>query len=197
MSIPTVTEGLNHPYNPSSKWTVQDSIKCQSTVDSFLDLVRRGQLRKSEHTKLVTAFVTWVQRDPFWGLALPMAPEFRDGGEVQEQESLMAKFPKDNTKDLFHMQEIIDMVERIRRPLSEQEVREQQEWKEELTKAGVTVVGSPEWYERMKEEHGEDFRRGRQPAPAGFGDGLFAGLTLVVGEPMLFGDLVKGGKKDG
>ncbi|KAI4129964.1 MAG: hypothetical protein LQ338_001970 [Usnochroma carphineum] len=153
MSTESVQTRLNEPYDIHN-WTVQDSIKCQNTVEDFMNLLRSGQLRKSKHQKLVDTFVKWVQQDAFWGLALPIAPELREG-EVDE--SLISNFPKGETKDLFHVEEIVSKLERIHRPLSEKELREQEEWKELWEKAGASVVGSPEWYENIKQEHGQAF----------------------------------------
>lgn len=99
------------------------------------------------------------------------------------------KFPKKDTDDLFHPQEIIDMVERIHRPLSEQELEDKEEWARLWKESGATIVGSSEWHEKMDEEQGPDFESHRPD----FG-GDFPGIW-VVGEPMLLGDVLKAGKK--
>ncbi|KAL8948179.1 MAG: hypothetical protein Q9222_005612 [Ikaeria aurantiellina] len=152
MSIVTVLQGLNNTYNPPSTWTSRDTLKAQNTVRDFLELIRNGQLRKSEHTKLVTAFVDWVEQDPFWEVALPVAPEFQEG-EVQE--SLMTMFPKYNAQDIFHMEEIIKMVEeRIHR--SQQERLEMEKLNQEVRKSRDIELASPEWFEKLREKHGED-----------------------------------------
>lgn len=83
MCIASLEKRLNDPYDVEN-WTVQDGTKCQNTVEDFLDLLRTGQLQKSHYQDLVDKSVGWVQQDPFWGLALPMAPEFREG-EVQKR----------------------------------------------------------------------------------------------------------------
>ncbi|KAL9594911.1 MAG: hypothetical protein Q9219_006766 [cf. Caloplaca sp. 3 TL-2023] len=191
MSVASLEQQLNQPYDIDN-WTVQDTIKCQKSVVDFLDLLRNGKLYKSEHQKLVDTFVNWVQQDPFWGLAIPMAPEFREGTVQQDR---MQNFPVTNAEDLFHMQEIINKVERIHRPLTVKELQEQKEWEAELDAAGATVVGSPEWYAKMREEHGEEFFGGREAFQREAERNGFQGLGMVVGEPMMFGDILKAGKK--
>ena len=94
-----------------------------------------------------------------------------------------------DTKDLFHPQEIIGMVERIHRPLTEKELKDKDEQEKWWKESGITVVGSPEWREKMKEEFGPEFDS-RRPD---FSDGLPG--FFVAGEPMLLGDILKAGKK--
>ncbi|KAL8880382.1 MAG: hypothetical protein Q9192_008033 [Flavoplaca navasiana] len=184
MSVASVETRLDAPYNIDATWTARDSVGCQALVEDFLNLLNTGQLRKGEHDKLVEKFVNWVQQDPFWNLALPVAPEFREGTIQNEQQ-----FPKGDTKDLFHPKEIIDMVERIHRPLTEEESKEKEEWEQLWKESGATIVGSPEWYEKMKEEHGSEFGSHRP------GDGGGVPGFWVAGEPMLLGDVLKAGKK--
>ncbi|KAL8774360.1 MAG: hypothetical protein Q9209_001111 [Squamulea sp. 1 TL-2023] len=185
MSASDIEKTLAEPYN-LNHWTVQNSIKWQKTVEDFLTLLRGGQLQKSKHQHLVDMFVNQVQEDPFWGIAQPIAPEIREG---KVQASRMGKFPKTHTEDLYHVKEILDRIERIHRPLTEKELREQEEWKQELESAGVTVVGSPEWYEKIRRENEE----GSINQDAGF---HHDGPVLVrVGKPMMLGDILKAGKK--
>ncbi|KAI4261861.1 MAG: hypothetical protein L6R42_002950 [Xanthoria sp. 1 TBL-2021] len=101
------------------------------------------------HQKLVDTFVEWLQEDPFWGIALPVAPEFREGTVHTAN-----KFPKRDTEDLFHPKEIIDMVERIHRPLTVKELKDKEEWAKLWKESSATVAGFSERRERMKEEHG-------------------------------------------
>lgn len=79
MSAASVEQRLNEPCHDEDNWTCQDSNQCQNIVEDFLNLLNSGQLHKSKHQKLVDNFVKWVQQDPFWGLALAVAPEFREG----------------------------------------------------------------------------------------------------------------------
>ena len=81
------------------------------------------------------------------------------------------------------------MVERIHRPLTEKELEDKEEWARLWKESGATIVGSSEWHDKMKEEHGPDFDSHRPD----FGDG-FPGIW-VAGQPMLLGDVLKAGKK--
>ncbi|CAO1597533.1 hypothetical protein XANCAGTX0491_001340 [Xanthoria calcicola] len=184
MSAASIEKRLNEPCHDEDNWTCQDSNQCQNIVEDFLALLNSGQLHKNKHQTLVDTFVKWVQEDPVWGLALAVAPEFREG-TVQEAD----EFPKKDTDDLFHPQEIIDMVERIYRPLTEKELEDKEEWAMLWKESGVTIVGSSEWHAKMKEEHGPEFDSHRPD----FGGG-FPGIW-VAGEPMLLGDVLKAGKK--
>lgn len=79
MSAASIEKRLNEPCHDDDNWASHDSNQCQTIVRDFLALLRSGQLHKSMHQKLVDTFVEWVQEDPFWGIALPVAPEFREG----------------------------------------------------------------------------------------------------------------------
>ncbi|KAL8983668.1 MAG: hypothetical protein Q9177_004911 [Variospora cf. flavescens] len=135
MSAAKLEKGLSEALEVKN-WTAQDS------------------LQKNKHQKLVDTFINWVQQDPFWGLALSMAPEFREG---TIQADRMGTFPKKNTANLFHGEEILSQLERMHRPLTEKELREQEDWKKELRSAGVTVVRSAEWYKKMRGEDEQGF----------------------------------------
>lgn len=63
----------------------------------------------------------------------------------------MGPFPKENTEDVSHAEGIHGQLERTHRPLTEEELGEQEGWEEELRSAGVAIVGSPEWYEQAKQ----------------------------------------------
>ncbi|KAL8657427.1 MAG: hypothetical protein Q9226_001920 [Calogaya cf. arnoldii] len=113
MSAVSIEKRLNEPRNNEDNW--------KKVVKDFLALLNSGQLLKSKHQKLVDTFVEWVQHDPCWRLALPVGPEFREG-TVQDAD----KFPVNDTEDLFHPKEIIDMVERINRPLAEKDLKDKE-----------------------------------------------------------------------
>ncbi|KAL8957941.1 MAG: hypothetical protein Q9193_004904 [Seirophora villosa] len=138
---------LNETLNVDNT-TVQDSAKCQVLVEDIVDFLRSGQLQKSQHQKLVDTFGNWVQQDPFPSLAPAVASEIREG---TDQEDRTGPFPNENTEDVFHVEEIHGQVERMHRPLTEEELGEQEGWEEELRSAGVRIDGSPEWYEQTKQ----------------------------------------------
>ena len=100
------------------------------------------------------------------------------------------------------------LQERIHRPPTAEQAQEKKEWKELCRKSGVTVVGSPEWYEKIAKENGQEdanrakafFGKGQESKEDGKGksddkleEDPFAwmkSMAIVVGKPVTLGEVI-------
>ena len=118
--------------------------------------------------------------------------------------SRLANFPKQNAETLFHVQDLLDKLqERIHRPPTAKQVREQEEWVQLCRKAGFT--GSLARDDGRKDGDGMgasfcvgkgkgDKEGGKGSADGGGKDGYpgarMMGMGIVVGKPVTLGELV-------
>ena len=113
--------------------------------------------------------------------------------------SRLASFPKHDAENFLHVRDLLDKLqERIHRPPTAEQLREQEEWVELCRKAGVPGLAGGEDAEKEKERMKSSFGKGNGKGNTDGGgwdsfqqDAEMMGLGIVFGKPITLGELIR------